>query len=47
MISGIITGIIPFANIFLIYILLSVVDSFVNIRRIETNDKEGEINEEE
>lgn len=47
MISGVFTGIIPFANIFLIYILLSVVDSFVNIRRIKTNDKEGEINEEE
>lgn len=46
-VSGIITGIIPYVNIFLIYIIVSAVDSFANFRRIGKNVQEGETDEKE
>lgn len=47
MLSGFITGIIPYANIIFVYIVIAMLDSFVNIRRIKPIKEEGEVNEEE
>ena len=45
--SAFIAGVIPFANIFIVYILLGAIDAFINIRRIKKNIEENPQNEEE
>ena len=46
MLSGLITGIIPYANIIFVYVIIAMLDSFINFRRIKPSE-EGESNEEE
>ncbi|MBR1969955.1 MAG: DUF2232 domain-containing protein [Clostridia bacterium] len=45
--SAFITGIIPFANIFIVYTLMGATDAFVNIRRLKKNAEETPKEEEE
>ncbi len=45
--SAFIAGIIPFANIFIVYILIGATDAFINIRRIKKNTEENSHQEEE
>ena len=45
--SAFIAGIIPFANIFIVYILVGALDAFINFRRIKKNTEEAPKEEEE
>lgn len=45
--SAFITGIIPFANIFIVYTLMGAADAFINFRRIKKNTEETPKEEEE